>query len=118
MRGAALGTHISSGTAVCTGHAHFVGPVRGAALGSQDHGFFVVGWRNHHFAEACQKALFLRFKGYMVKTQKRSNTEPHGVPGALDRFVGKVVEFSTTWKRRESLEPTKKTCFLPLMATG
>ena len=58
-----------------------------------------------------QKGMFFYFEGYMVKTQKRSNTEPHGVPGALDRFVGKAVEFSTTWKRRECLEPTRKVRF-------
>ena len=50
-------------------------------------------------SETHQKAMFFRFKGYKIETQKRSNTEPHGVPEALDRFVGKVVEFSTIWKR-------------------
>ena len=50
-------------------------------------------------SETYQKAVFFMFKGYMIETQKRSNTEPHGVPEALDRFVGKVVEFSTIWKR-------------------
>ena len=64
-----------------------------------------------------QEGMFLPFKGYMIKTQKRSNTEPHGVPEALDRFVGKVIEFSTIWKRRECLEPTKRACFLALKAT-
>ena len=52
-------------------------------------------------AETYQKAVIFRFKGYMIKTQKRSNTEPHGVPEALDRFVGKVIEFSTIWKWRQ-----------------
>ena len=53
----------------------------------------------------------------MRKPQKRRNTEPQGVPEALNGFVGKVVEFSTTWKRRESLEPTKKACFFSLKAS-
>ena len=56
-----------------------------------------------------QNAIFLTFKDSLIKTQKRSNTEPHGVPEALDGFVGKVVEFSTIWKRPQCLEPIKKT---------
>ena len=83
MRGAVLGTHISSGMAACIGHAHFAGRVG----------------RRGGVAETYQKAMFFKFKGYMIETQKRSNTEPHGIPEALDRFVGKVVEFSTIWKR-------------------
>ena len=50
-------------------------------------------------AETYQKGVFLRYKGSMIKTPKRFNTEPHGAPEALDRFVGKVVQFSTIWKR-------------------
>ena len=68
-------------------------------------------------AEAYQKAMFFRFKGYMIKTQNRSNTEPHGVPETLDRFVGKVVQFSIIWKRRQCLEPIKMVCFLKLKAS-
>ena len=63
------------------------------------------------------KGYVFTFKGYMVKTQKRPNTEPHGVPEALDRFVGKVIEFSTTWEHPECLEPTKKVCLLHLKAS-
>ena len=59
-----------------------------------------VGGRGE-MAETYQKAMFFRFRGYMIKTPNRSNTEPHGVPDSLDRFVGKVVQFSTTWKRRQ-----------------
>ena len=62
-------------------------------------------------SETYQKAVFFMFKGYMIKTQKRSNTEPHGIPEALDGFVGKVVEFSTIWKCRECLELTKNCMF-------
>ena len=61
--------------------------------------------------ETYEKAVCFRFKGYMIETQKRSNTEPHGVPEALDGFVGKVFEFSTIWKRPQCLEPTKTACF-------
>ena len=68
-------------------------------------------------AETYQKAMFFSFKGYMIKTQKWPNTEPQGVPEALDGFVGKVVEFSTTWKCRECLGLTRKVCFLHLKAT-
>ena len=68
-------------------------------------------------AETYQKAMFFMFKGYMIKTQNRSNTEPHGVPEALDGFVGKVVEFSTTWRHRECLGPTKKASFFSLKAS-
>ena len=64
-----------------------------------------------------QKGGFFTFEGYMIQTQKRSNTEPHGVPEALDRFVGKVIEFSTTWKCQECLELTKRVCFVHLKAT-
>ena len=60
---------------------------------------------------AYQKGMFFTFKGYMIKPQKRPNTEPQGVPEAPDGFVGKVVEFSTTWKRRQCLELTKKVWF-------
>ena len=37
----------------------------------------------------------------MVETHKRPNTEPQGVPEALDGFVGKVVEFFIIWKLRQ-----------------
>ena len=69
-------------------------------------------------SEAFQKAMFFKFKDYMIETQKRSNTEPHGVPEALDRFVGKVVQFSTIWKCPQCLEPTKKVCFYHLKVTS
>ena len=59
-----------------------------------------VGWKGE-VAETYQKALFFMFKGYMIETQKRSNTEPHGIPEARMGFVGKVVEFSTIWKCRQ-----------------
>ena len=35
--------------------------------------------------------MFLTFKGFMIKTQKRPNTEPQGIPEADDRFFGKVI---------------------------
>ena len=75
-----------------------------------------AGWKGE-VAEARQKTMLFRFKGYMTKTQKRSNTEPHGVPEALDRFVGKVVQFSTIWKHRQCLELTKKVGVKHLMAS-
>ena len=53
----------------------------------------------------------------MVETQKQSNTEPQGVPEALDGFVGKVVQFSTIWKCPQCLEPTKKVWFYHLKVT-
>ena len=59
-----------------------------------------------------QEGVFFKFKGFMIKPQKRPDTEPHGIPEALDGFVGKVIEFSTTWKHPECLGPTKKVCFL------
>ena len=62
-------------------------------------------------AETYQKGVFLTFEGHMTKTQKRPNTEPQGVPEALDRFFGKVIQFSTISKRRQWLKPTKKVCF-------
>ena len=45
-----------------------------------------------------KEAVFFNFKGFMINTQKRPNAEPHGVPEAIDRFVGKVIQFSTIWK--------------------
>ena len=38
-------------------------------------------------AETFQKGLFLMFEGHTTKTEKRPNTEPQGVPEALDGMV-------------------------------
>ena len=32
-----------------------------------------------------------------TNTQKRSNTDTHGVPNALDRFFGKLLKFPRWW---------------------
>ena len=45
-------------------------------------------------AETEQEGVFLTFEGHMTKTEKRPNTEPQGVPEALDRFFGKLIQFS------------------------
>ena len=42
-----------------------------------------------------QKGMFFTFKGYMIKPQKRPNTEPQGVPEADDGLSGKLLRFST-----------------------
>ena len=62
-------------------------------------------------AETFQKGLFLMFEGHMTKTEKRPNTEPQGVPEALDRFFGKIIQFSITWMRRQWLKPIREGCF-------
>ncbi len=72
------------------------------------------GWEGGEWLKPAKKLCVFRFKGYKIKTQKRFNTEPHGVPEALDGFVGKVVEFSTIWNCRECLELTRTICFLHL----
>ena len=46
-------------------------------------------------AETYQRSIFLTFKGQTTKTQKWPNTEPQGVPEALDRFFRKLIQFST-----------------------
>ena len=38
-------------------------------------------------AEAYQRGVFLTLAGLMTKTEKRPNTEPQGVPEALDGMV-------------------------------
>ena len=38
------------------------------------------------------------------------NTEPQGIPEALNRFFGKLLKFPRRWRGREELEPTKKGC--------
>ena len=38
-------------------------------------------------AETYQRGVFLTFEGHMTKTEKRPNTEPQGVPEALDGMV-------------------------------
>ena len=38
-------------------------------------------------AETYQRGVFLTFEGFMTKTEKGSNTEPQGVPEALDDMV-------------------------------
>ena len=42
-----------------------------------------------------QEGVFSKFKGFMINPQKRSNTEPQGVPEADDRLPGKLIQFST-----------------------
>ena len=39
--------------------------------------------------------MFLTFKAYITKTQKRPNAEPQGVPETDDRLPGKLIQFST-----------------------
>ena len=34
-----------------------------------------------------EEGMFLTLEGHITKTQKRPNTEPQGVPEALDRFI-------------------------------
>ena len=46
-------------------------------------------------SEAYQEGMFLPFKGYMIKPQKRPNTEPQSVPEADDGLSGKLIQFST-----------------------
>ena len=38
-------------------------------------------------AQTYQRGVFLTFEGYMAETEKRTNTEPQGVPEALDGMV-------------------------------
>ena len=38
----------------------------------------------------------------MAETEKRPNTEPQGVPEALDRFFGKLIQFSTISIKKQS----------------
>ncbi len=45
-------------------------------------------------AETYQRGMLYTFEGHMTKTEKRPNTEPQGVPEALDRFFGKIIRFS------------------------
>ena len=59
-------------------------------------------------AETYQRGIFFTFEGHMIKTEKRSNTEPQGVPEALDRFFGKLIQFSTISKHRQWLKLTKE----------
>ena len=51
---------------------------------------------------------FLTFEDPNTKTQKRPNTEPQGVPEALDRFVGKVIRFSIISIGRQWLKPIRE----------
>ena len=51
------------------------------------------------------------FESPTTKTQKRPNVEPQGVPEALDRFFGKIIQFSITWMRRQWLKPIREGCF-------
>ena len=53
-------------------------------------------WKDHSIfynldastmAETYQRGAFLTFEGFMTKTEKRPNTEPQGVPEALDGMV-------------------------------
>ena len=37
--------------------------------------------------------VFLTFVGHMTKTEKRPNTEPQGIPEALDGMVRQQIEF-------------------------
>ena len=50
------------------------------------------------FFAAPQKTAFGRAR---MHQRKRSNAEPQGVSEALDRFVGKIIQLSTIWKRRQ-----------------
>ena len=61
--------------------------------------------------ETEQEDVFLTFVGHMAKTEKRLNTEPQGVPEALDRFFGKLIQFSISAKRRQRLKLNKKMRF-------
>ena len=38
-------------------------------------------------AETYQEGILLTFEGHMTKTEKRPNTEPQGIPEALDGMV-------------------------------
>ena len=60
-------------------------------------------------AETYQRGVFLVFEGHMTKTEKRPNTEPQGVPEALDRFFGKIIQFSIFWVDN-SLKPIREVC--------
>ena len=56
-----------------------------------------------------QEGMFLPFKGHMIKTQKRPNTEPQGVPEADDRLSGKLIQFSTiSMKNNENQQHINK----------
>ena len=61
--------------------------------------------------ETSQKGVFLKFESPTTKTQKRPNTEPQGVPEALDRFFGKAIQFSIISMRRQWLKLITKVCF-------
>ena len=53
-------------------------------------------WKDHSIfynldastmAETYQRGVFLTFEGLMTKTEKRPNTEPQGVPEALETLI-------------------------------
>ena len=75
--------HISSGVAAGVGQTYVVAHV-GRHWGGR------VG-----MAETYQEGLLLSFEGHMTKTCKRVNTEPQGIPEALDRFFGKLIQCFT-----------------------
>ena len=41
------------------------------------------------------QGVFLPFEGHITKTRKHTTTEPQGIPEALDRFIGKLIQFLT-----------------------
>ena len=61
--------------------------------------------------ETFQKKLSLVFESPTTKTQKSLNTEPQGIPEALDRFFKKIIQFSTTSTHRLWLKPIREGCF-------
>ena len=69
------------------------------------------GQRPRRIAETFQKAMFLVFESPKTKTQKLPNTEPQGVPEALERFGGKIIQFSITWMHRQWLKLIREECF-------
>ncbi len=47
----------------------------------------------------------------LMKTPKRPNTEPQGVPETPKRLFRKALKIPEWWRCREELKPTKKGCF-------
>ena len=69
-------------------------------------------------AETYREGVFLMLEGHMTETEKRPNTEPQGVPEALDRFFGKLLKFPGDLEVARSLNPTKMGCFGPRAASA
>jgi hypothetical protein len=67
-------------------------------------------WKAHEastVAETFQKRVFFLIERPHGKIKKPPNAEPQGIPEALDRLVGMLIEFSTI-SRRQGLKPFRK----------